>query len=161
MRVKKHRLSTDPYAAMNRGDVRKAFQLFRSQAYAGDASAWLNLGYLFDLGVGTRRNRRQAMSCYLRAYRSGSGAAASNIATIYRDEGRPRLQFQWYRRAAALRDGDAAVEVAKHYRSGVGVRRDPVLAKKYLQRALRTKYISRSARAEARILLGSAGRSGR
>jgi TPR repeat protein len=49
--------SIDPYAAWDSGDVKTAFRLFRSQAQAGDEGAWLNLGYFYDVGLGTRRRR--------------------------------------------------------------------------------------------------------
>jgi uncharacterized protein len=159
--MRKAHLSADPYAAWNRGDVKAAFQIFQAQARAGVKSSWLNLGYFFDVGLGTKRNRTKAISWYRRAYRAGDGAAASNIATIYRDAGRARLGLQWYRRAAALHDGDAAVEVAKHYLSGIGVRRHGGRAVVYLRRALATKHISSASRAEARRLLRSLGTAGR
>jgi uncharacterized protein len=92
----------DPYAAWERGRLRTALRLFAAQAKTGDSSARLNLGYFYDVGLGTRRNKAQALRWYRLAYRQGSGAAASNIATVYRDEGRPALALAWYRRAVSL-----------------------------------------------------------
>lgn len=43
------------------------------------------MGYAYDVGVGIRRNEREALRWYRRAYRDGSSTAASNISTIYRD----------------------------------------------------------------------------
>ena len=122
-------LPNDPYAAWDSGDFRTAFRLFAAQAQAGDHDVELNLGYFYDVGLGTRKNRVKAMYWYRRAYRRGSGAAASNIATIYRDEGRHAMEFAWYKRAAILQDGDAEVEIAKLYLSGSGVRKEVASSK--------------------------------
>jgi TPR repeat protein len=87
----------------------------------------------------------------------GVAASASNIATIYRDEGKHRLAFLWYRRAAGLEDGDAEVEVAKRYLAGIGVAKHLGRAVAALKRAVRTRYITPDSRAEARRLLGRLG----
>jgi uncharacterized protein len=143
----------DPYAAWERGRLRTAFRLFAAQAKTGDSSARLNLGYFYDVGLGTRRNKAQALRWYRLAYRQGSGAAASNIATVYRDEGRPALALAWYRRAVSLKDDDAAVEVAKHYLQGSGVRKHRGLAVAALKRAIASNNITPAGREEAQRLL--------
>ena len=55
------------------------------------------------------------MYWYRRAVRQGQAAAANNIGTIYRDEGRLRLAIRWFAKAADLGDGDALLEMAKLY----------------------------------------------
>jgi TPR repeat protein len=156
-------LPGDPYAAWDSGNFRTAFRLFAAQAHAGDHEVELNLGYFYDVGLGTRKNRVKAMYWYRRAYRRGSGAAASNIATIYRDECRHALEFAWYKRAAALRDGDAEVEIAKLYLSGSGVRKDHRKAMAALRRALASPFITPYGCEEAAQLLDACriGRSAR
>src|SRR3954471_2007023 len=105
----------DAHAAWECGKLKVAFRLFLAQAKAGDSGARLNLGYFYDVGLGTRKNKAQALRWYRRAYQQGSGAAASNIANVYRDKGRVALALAWYKRAVSLKDDDAAIEVAKHY----------------------------------------------
>ena len=144
---------TDPHIAWESGDLRLAFQLFSAQAAAGDDGAQLNLGYFYDVGLGTRRNREKALQWYRRAYRQGSSAAASNIATVYRDNGRPRLAFAWYKRASIMNDGDAMVEIAKRYLSGSGVRKNGEQARRFLKRAIGSKHITEAGREEAQALL--------
>jgi hypothetical protein len=141
------------HAAWDRGRLTVAFKRFLALAEGGESEAWLNLGNFYANGIGTRRNRAKAMRWYRRAYRDGSGAAASNIATIYRNEGRPRMEAAWYRRAALIDDGDAAVELAKHFLFGSGVRKNRGHAAAYLKRALSTKFITFEGRIEARSLL--------
>src|SRR5262245_44904159 len=105
----------EAHAIWDGGDPRTAFQIIHGWALAGDETAIQNLGYMYARGEGTRRNRAKAMYWYRLSYRLGSSASASNIATIYRDEGKSRLASAWYRRAAALGDGDAEVELAERY----------------------------------------------
>ena len=113
------------------------------------------LGYLYDLGLGTRRSRLSAMHWYLRSYRAGDASSASNIATMYRDSGQHKLEFDWYLRAAEMGDGDAKLEVAIRYLSGKGVRRNLGRAIQYLVATRKTKYTSESAKDVAwQLLLG-------
>jgi TPR repeat protein len=142
--------SKDPFTAWERGKLRVAFRLFAAQAKAGDSGARLNLGYFYDVGLGTRKNKVKALRWYRLAYKQGSGAAASNIATVYRDEGRPALALAWYKRAATLKDDDAAVEVAKHYLEGSGVRKHRGSAVAALKRAMASCHITQAGREEAR-----------
>ena len=151
------------HRAWERGDLKVALRIYHTLAQDSNLVACCNLGYFYDCAVGIKRNRNKALFWYRRAYRSGSGAAAANIATIYRDEGRVQLEVAWYKRAVALGDGESAVEVAKHYLSGVGVRRHRGHAIAYLNRAVATplQYLTPGARSEARRLLRKLQQAGR
>lgn len=151
-------LETRAHQAWERGDHKAAFHMYSTLAERGVSSAWVNLGYFYDCGIGVRRNRDRALYWYKRAYRSQSGAAASNIATIYRDEGKHRLEAQWYKRAYQLNDGDAAVELAKLYLSGKGVRRSARTAAAYLRRAIASSCITEEGREEAQAIMDDAAR---
>ena len=143
------------HTTWERGDLKQAFKQYLAIAKLGCDGAWINVGYFYDVGIGVKRNRKQALYWYRRAYRSGHSAAASNIATLYRDEGRSRLEVIWYKKSAALGDADAAVEVAKHYLSGTGVRKHRGHALAYLNRAIATPspYITKASLNEARRIL--------
>jgi hypothetical protein len=130
-----------------------AFADLKRLAEADEADAFHMLGYLYDTGRGTRRNLKAAVRWYLRAYRAGSSISASNLATIYRDLGEHRKEFQWYRRAAAMNDGDAMLEVAIRYLSGKGVRRSLARAVELLQTVLDTTNTTEYAKDAARQLL--------
>jgi len=142
----------EAHVLWDRGDAKAAFQSIREWALAGDDTAIQNLGLMYDRGEGTRRSRSKAMYWYRRSYRRGSAASATNIATVYRDEGKPRLAFAWYKRAAAMGDGDAQVEIAKRYLAGDGVTKHRGLALAALRRALSTSYITPASREEAEKL---------
>ena len=142
----------EAHALWDRGDLKAAFRSIREWALAGDDTAIQNLGLMYDRGEGTRRSRSKAMYWYRRSYLRGSATSASNIATVYRDEGKARLAFAWYKRAAALGDGDAEVEIAKRYLAGDGAAKHRGLAIAALRRALSTRYITPAAREEAKHL---------
>lgn len=135
---------------LERGRLDEAFHLFFEAARAGDASAQLNVGYLYDTGRGVARSRTSALAWYRKAVRGGQAAAANNIGTIYRDEGRLRLAVRWFEKSAAMGDPDALLEVARLY---AGPLEDLVKAKKLLTRVRGSKRASADGRKEAEQLL--------
>ena len=116
--------------------------------------ACLILAIFYDEGIGTVANKKQAMYWYKKAYRLGSSAAASNIAILYREQGRFNLTAQWFRRATQLNDGDAEIELAKLLIAGKGIRKSLPAAKEHLLRALASAYITPDGLKEAEELLG-------
>lgn len=132
-----------------RRNPREAVAWFRQAANRGDSTAASSLGYAYNIGLGTKRNVAQAIRWYRQAARSGDSTAAYNLATVYRDAGKARLAFQWWERAANMRDGDAAVDVGYCYQYGIGTRRDAANAKRMFRRAIASRDISQSGREEA------------
>jgi len=126
-----------------------AFRLLRRAVEGGDENAAGSLGYAYNVGQGTKRNVAQAICWYRRAARSGDSGATSNLATVYRDAGKSDLAFQWWKRAADMRDGDAAVDVGYCYQYGIGTRKNTANAKRMFRRAIVSKDISRYGREEA------------
>jgi len=149
------KLEREAHDAWEIGRRTVAFRLYSELASRGTSTGMLNLGYFYDCGIGVRKNRAMALKWYRRAYRRGSSAAASNIATIYRDDGRHRLEAQWYARAVRLKDGDAAVELAKLVLAGKGVRESRSHASRLLKRASVSQFITENGRDEARAMLNA------
>jgi len=141
------------HAAWQAGRNGEALRLFQRGANAGSVGCMLDLGYFYDVGIGTRSNKAKAIYWYRQAYRMKDAAAASNIAVLYKEQSKNRLAFQWYKRSAELGDGDSALELAKHYLSGQGVSRSVSRAKKQLQTAMSSKLVTPASVAEARKLL--------
>src|SRR2546428_475984 len=135
--------------AIVRPNPRAGFRLLLRAAANGDASAAFSLGYTYDVGLGTRRDERQALRWYRRAYRAGSSTAASNVATVHRDDRNLRLAFRWWKRAVVLGDGHAAVDVGYCYQYGIGTRRRVQLACRMYKAAIASKFITASGREEA------------
>lgn len=126
-----------------------AVGLLRAAAEGGISQAYDSLAYAYDVGLGVRANRAEAERWYRRAYRSGSSMGAGNLAVIYRDVGDLRTAFRWYRRAAALKDGDAMVDVAYCYQYGIGVRKNISEARKLYRCAISSRDITAYGREEA------------
>ncbi|KFE60878.1 tetratricopeptide repeat protein [Hyalangium minutum] len=135
---------------MARGRIKAAFHRFFEAAKAGDSRAQLNVGYLYDTGHGVARSRTSALAWYRKAVRGGEAAAANNIGTVYRDEGRLRLAVRWFEKSAAMGDKDALLEVARLY---AGPLEEPVQARKVLARVRDSKRASAGSRKEAAQLL--------
>jgi tetratricopeptide (TPR) repeat protein len=135
----------------DKGNLRSAFRLFLAGAKAGDDGCQVNLGNFYADGIGMRPHRKAGMYWYLRAYRQGSCAAASNIAVVYRNENKINKALAWFQRAVALKDGDAYLDIAKIYLS----RDQKARAKAYLKRASTASPtdITAAARKEAALLL--------
>ena len=144
--------------AYDKGRWAPAFRAFQVLAEQGDETAFLMLGYIYDTGRGARRNLAKALHWHLRAYKVGgdTGAlAASNLATICRDHGDSRQEFQWYVRAAKLGDDDSLVEIGIRYLAGKGVRRSPSMAVKHFKAAVKSKNITEAGRDTAQQLVTS------
>jgi TPR repeat protein len=139
-------------AAWDGGKQRAALALFLVAARLGDDGAQINAGYLYDVGLGVKRNRAEAMRWYKRAYRRGNRSAASNIATIFRDEGNVKRALSWFDRAIGLGDADANVEAARMLLREKGREAE---ATRYLKRALkaRSRDITQGGREDARNML--------
>ena len=90
------------------------------------------------------------MYWYKRAYRQGCGAAASNIAFVFRKEKNLKQALAWFKRAVNLRDGDANREIAKIYHKN---KTDKAKIIPYLKRTLKAKYVTEASTDEARRLL--------
>lgn len=146
-------IELEAHIAWEGDDLERAFFLFRRCAELGKVECMLDLGYFYGEGVGVEKDEEKAMFWYKRAYRRGDWAAASNIAILYREHGRHRLERQWFERAAALGDGDAEVELAKLYLEGKGTRRSEGKAMVLLNRAIRSSNIMEAGREEAAELL--------
>jgi TPR repeat protein len=123
-------------AAEEVGDYAVAHTCFTAAAEAGDDIGWCRLGLLYDQGHGVRPDKDRAMQCYREAWRKRNCTAAWNIAVLYREQGRARLAFRWFLRAAETGDGDAWLEVARGYRDGIGVRKSPQRRLQALARCL-------------------------
>jgi len=136
--------------AIVRRNPAAAFRLYlRAAAESGGRAGAQLLGYAYDVGVGTKPDKRLALRWYLRAAREGDSLAASNMATVYRDDSKFRLMFRWYMRAVGMGDGDAALSVGYCYQYGIGTRRNLSLACRMFRRALTSSNISEAGREEA------------
>lgn len=134
----------------DKGRHKAAFRLFLAGAQGGDLSCQLNVGNCYDEGIGVRPDRAAALYWYKRAYRRGDACAATNIATIWRDEGKLQRALYWFQRAVDLGDDDANLEIAKIYLRNDENRRKAI---PYLQRVCRSQMVTEHSQEEAQRLL--------
>lgn len=132
------------------GNLKQAFRLYLTAAKAGDTSCQVNLGNLYDEGLGVRRNRASAMYWYKRAYRRGDPSAANNIGVMLRKKGKYRRALYWFERAVGLGDDEASLEIAKHY---LQIERDFSKAIPHLERVCASNRVTEAGREEAQRLL--------
>ncbi len=135
--------------AWDRGDLRRAFQLFSCAAESGDSSSQVDLGYFFDRGLPVKQDKRKAMHWYYQAYRQGDAGAANNIATLHRECGRTGRMVWWFRRAVAMGDHDALLELGKCYETGVGLPKSPRQATLCYRRVLVSKQVTQVSKEQA------------
>jgi uncharacterized protein len=136
-------------AAWDRGDLRRAFEVFSRAAEAGDRFSQLDLGYFFDTGLYVRKDKEKALHWYHRAYRQGEASAANNIATVQRERGQHGKMVWWFRRAAALGEDDAFFELGRCYEMGLGVRKNFDTAKRLYRRVLTSRDVIEDTREQA------------
>ena len=137
------------HEAWERGDLVAARQLFARALAEGNSSSALNLGYFYDEGIGGTRSTFSALKWYGYAYRHGDSSGAINIAIVHRERGNWKAMLAWSRKACALGDGDAELDMAKCYLQGRGTLRSRAKALKHLRRAIRSSHISPAGREEA------------
>lgn len=109
------------------------------------------IGNFYCDGIGVGVNIERAKYWYGRAYKQGFGPAANNLGTLYRDEEKRLQAARWFKRAVALGDKDADLELAKVLLS----LNDRETARHCLQRLSGAKYSEATqwSVAEARRLL--------
>jgi len=132
-----------------------ALELFLQAAQLGNASAQHNVGYFYDEGIGTKKNYGRALSWYKRAWRNDHQTGTCiNIAKLYESNGQANLAVAWWKKAVARKDGDAALDLAKHYLQSGGTRE--VRKAAALLKLVGTTRATEAARREATKLLRSA-----
>ena len=89
------------------------------------------------------------MHWYYNAYRQDDQGAANNIATVHRDNGRMGKMIWWFRRAVAMGDHDALVELGKFYETGFGVAKNLARAADCYRRVLASTNVTQFSQEQA------------
>ena len=61
--------------ALNRGDYKNAFEIWKPLAEKGNSTAQFNLGLMYDKGDGVRQNFSKAVKWYRLAAKQGNASA--------------------------------------------------------------------------------------
>jgi len=131
------------------GNFRAAFECLLAGANLGDSSCQVNLGNFYATGNGVRKNLKKAAYWYKKAYKNGSSCGALNLAIDRRNEGDVRSATIWFKKAIAMNDGQACIQLAKMYKNRKGGQKT---AMDLLRQAQRLE-ISEASEEEAEALL--------
>ena len=69
--------------ALNRGDYKAAFEIWKPLAEKGNSTAQFNLGLMYDKGDGVRQNFPKAVRWYRLAAKQGNVSAQFNLGLMY------------------------------------------------------------------------------
>ena len=136
-----------------KGQKKKALALFLQAALLGNPSAQHNVGYFYDVGVGTKPDSKKALYWYKKAWRgNGQTDSCINIAHLYASRKNSRNAVLWWYKAIKQGDGDAALDLAKFY-LGKGGKRNKAKALALLRKVGATRHVLEdSVKEAARIL---------
>lgn len=98
-----------------RGDFSGAFDSHMAAARLGNVLSQLALGNCYSRGRGVQKNTQEAARWYMKVYRNGISAGAVNLSVDLQNQGNIRGAIAWLKRAAAMDDGDACVQLARIY----------------------------------------------
>lgn len=138
------------WALLDSGKNEAGFETLLQAARRGHLGAQVGVGYLYDIGKGTKRSQKTALAWYRRAVRRGDSSAACNIGTVYRARKSNARAMFWFRRAVALGNADALLEIARLEAESGNNRKD---ALRHLTQLLRHKDIAEVTREDAKALL--------
>jgi TPR repeat protein len=101
-----------------------AIKWYQASASQGNRQAQNSLGVILSSGGEVSNDLPSAIYWSKLAIAQGDSTAAFNLATIYRDMGKPKLAFRWYQRSGAMGDNDAHLQIGLCHLFGFGTRQD-------------------------------------
>lgn len=119
-----------------RADLDKAQHWFLLAAEQDYVHAQVSLARLLSGTPGITPDFKAAIAWSKKAIKQDSGYAASNLGRIYRDLQKPARAFRYYRKAAALGDADALLDIGLCHWFGFGTAKDPVAARDCFRKLL-------------------------
>lgn len=126
-------------AAVQKGDYATAFKILEPLAKKGDATAQHNLAVLYQDGLGTKADAKQALYWYEKAATQGEPEAQFMAGLMYSDGIGTAQDYkkaaQWYEKAAKKGHAEAQNNLAARYATGTGVTRDMAKAKYWYGKA--------------------------
>lgn len=120
-------------SAFQQRDYKKALEVWTELAEQGDESAQINLANMYAKGLGTKKDRAQAIKWLEKAADQGNLEAMFDLGQIYGTQygdikADHELSLNWYQKAAEKGYATAQYAVAVKYFKGEGVTTDYVTA---------------------------------
>jgi TPR repeat protein len=113
-----------------------AIKWYQASASQGNRHAQNSLGVILSSGGEISKDIPSAIYWSKLAIAQGDSTAAFNLANIYRDRGKPKLAFRWYRKSLAMGDNDANLQIGLCHLFGFGTRQDFACARSSLERVI-------------------------
>jgi TPR repeat protein len=114
-------------------DYVTALELYTKLAKKGDVSAQLNLGFMYNMGLGVEKNGKEAVVWWTKAAEQGNMSALNNLANSYK-YGKDSIPqdyveaIKWYKKCIGQPDSICFVEFGDMYELGLGVQENQVEA---------------------------------
>lgn len=116
--------------AANTNNMPLAFKEFTQAAEKGHVYAQYNLGLMYEQGLGTSKNAKEAVYWYNKSAEQGNSAAQFNLGVCYENGLGTSVDFDkantWYRKASVQGDGLAVGNLGMLYIRGDGVNENKV-----------------------------------
>ena len=117
----------------------RALPVCQTEAAAGNVASERTLGTLYDRGLGTEINPKQAAVWYQSAADAGDQIAQYRLGVLYRDgkgvKQNPKSAFDLFQKSANQSDANAQSAMGTAYEHGEGVKRDYLQAVAWYQKA--------------------------
>lgn len=127
----------------------KALFWYKKAASANDPIAQNNLGFMYDNGLGVKRNNRKAFELFKLAADAPQGElldpyALVNLGLAYEFGRGTNVDYKeavkWYQMGADARNSEAEYRLALMYKRGLGVPRNEQMAASWLKKAAFRKH---------------------
>ncbi len=116
-----------------------ALPLFQQSAKQGSGEAMTYLGYMYEAGLGVKRDYAEAVRWYRKAADAGDATGMANLGYMYQMgrgvTGDYTEAARWYRKAADAGDTRAMANLGHMYRDGSGIKRDYAEAVRWYRKA--------------------------
>ena len=121
-------------------DAAKGVEWYRKAAEQGHAGSQYRLGECLRLGQGTEKNGKAAEAWFFAAAKQGHAGAQRAVGKYRMAAGNQKDSVAWLQKAANGGDAEGQYLLARCYQQGLGVGKNPALAKKWLQAAAENGY---------------------
>ena len=125
--------------AVVKRNSRLACAWYEKAAKQGNVNGISSLAYHLDSGIGCEKDIERAICLYKVAIEKGSGIAAFNLGTVYRDKGNYKKAFEYYTLSMQMGGSDYSVTVGLCYYYGIGVQQDKSVAVRHFRKVAADK----------------------
>ena len=117
-------------AAIDANNMPLAYKKFLVAAKEGHADSQFNLGVMYEQGIGTTKNEKEAVIWYTKAAEQGNSGAQFNLGVLYENGLGTPIDYakanKWYRKASLQHDGLAIGNLGMLYIRAQGVKENKI-----------------------------------